>query len=393
MEIALMSLTLFSIALFGAFALAMPEEAAALQAGTTEMSQEAAQNALLANDGRIYPASASGEKLSSTWADHRFNFKAIDKLFVAADTSSIPCTMVVPLSSSSQATMNVRGLTAVADVVFLLDPASGRNACRTIASSAFRSSSSLRSISNLEKTSLVSIGNRAFEKCGSLTGVIELPATCVRIGAQAFYGCGRISEVVLGGSGAKIGDEAFARCSSLATVSLGGVATIGQAAFQRCNGLKKVVIPGSCTSIGDCAFSRCLKLANVKFAANARLKRIGLEAFERTPLKSVTLPDSCAKVGRSAFVKCKSLKKFFAGRGLKSIGERAFEGCAKLSKVVFGYEKAPVKAGSFLFRFTKVARGKVRIGVPGSLLDRYLAKASKSSSSSAWRGCAFAVSG
>lgn len=389
----LLSLALLPAMVFGAFPVAALGQAYAYRVESLQVArvttQEVVQDALLDSDGLLYPANASGKKIATSWAGYAYTNDKVQRLFIAADVSALSSTAVIPLNVGSQMTVNVRGLTKLAEVVFLLDPATGKNACKSIPRLAFKGCSSLVALTNLEATSLTSIGDRAFEKCTALTGAITLPDTCNRIGAQAFYYCKRITGITAERVDLKVGDQAFERCTSLATLSFSGVKAVGASAFQRCSSLKKVVFPATCVSIGNGAFSDCSALSVIDFTKSDSLKTIGAEAFRGCSAKSVSLPNTCVKIGESAFAKCKKLAKFTGGTGLRSVGARAFEACSKLSKATFKYKKKIVSAGSYLFRKTKISAGKGRVIVPEKLLESYLAKAAKAKKSSAWRGCKF----
>lgn len=84
---------------------------------------------------------------------------------------------------------------------------------------------------------LISIGERAFMNCTSLTE-IEIPETVTHIEADAFWGCDALETLVLNEGLLKIGSGAFAYCTNLREVIIPeSVTHIAQSAFDGCEDL------------------------------------------------------------------------------------------------------------------------------------------------------------
>ena len=111
--------------------------------------------------------------------------------------------------------------------------------------------------------SVISIGERAFYNCSSLTSV-TIPNSVTSIGSSAFYYCSSLTSVTIPNSVTSIGSSAFRNCSDLTSVTIpNSVTAIGTAAFFSCSGLTSVTIPNSVTSIGSSAFYGCSNLKTV----------------------------------------------------------------------------------------------------------------------------------
>ena len=173
--------------------------------------------------------------------------------------------------------------------------------------------------------SVTSIGDDAFNRCSSLTG-IEIPNSVTSIGQGAFVYCSSLTSVEIGNSVTSIGDYAFYYCSSLTSVIIGNsVTSIGVYAFVYCSSLTSIQIPNSVTSIGDYAFSNC------------------------SSLTSIQIPNSVTSIGEGAFYYCKSLTSVEIGNSVTSIGDYAFSNCSSLTSVIIGNSVTSIGEGAFVY--------------------------------------------
>ena len=130
------------------------------------------------------------------------------------------------------------------------------------------------------------------------------------IGADAFLGHSKLTELVIGEAVTSIGNSAFAGCSELTG---------------------KLVIPDRVTSIGTSAFSGCSKLTGLMLGEE--VTSIGSSAFNGCSgmMGELVIPDSVTSVGNSAFYNCSGFTGISLGNGITQIDGYAFSGCSGIT--------------------------------------------------------------
>ena len=181
-------------------------------------------------------------------------------------------------------------------------------------------------------TGVLTIGDRAFDRCLSLETVV-IPSGVKSIGNGAFSGCESLKSVVIPASMTSIGRNAFLACLSLESVVIpAGVTSIGNGAFSNCESLESVEIPSKLASIGSDTFCGCLSLESVVIPTG--ITRIGDRAFYCCEsLESVVIPNSVTCIGSDAFSGCVSLESVVIPAGVTSIGDNPFNGCSSLTAI------------------------------------------------------------
>jgi len=130
-----------------------------------------------------------------------------------------------------------------------------------------------------------------------------------------------------------IGELAFTLATSLKSISLPyGLETIGNGAFSTCDSLSNVTIPESVSYIGPGAFTYCTSLRSITVPEGI-VSLSGTFAY-CTNLKEVNLPDSL-EILSGTFTLCSNLTSITLPANLRKISEDTFEGCQKLSSVIF----------------------------------------------------------
>lgn len=216
-------------------------------------------------------------------------------------------------------------------------------------------------ILDLSGTNITSIGG-----CKDLTKLrsVTLPATCIAVNDNAFYGCKRLSTINLDNI-ESIGNYAFYQCqnlsslnlpkvlsvgnyafamynsngslsytSSIETVAMPIVQTIGNYAFNSNQNLASITMP-LVNTIGQYAFYNCYALAQVDLSNVTSLGESAFYMYETSQyvngqdvivggnLQSVTLSDELETIPYLCFYGCDKLTSITFPSALKEIGQQA----------------------------------------------------------------------
>jgi hypothetical protein len=161
------------------------------------------------------------------------------------------------------------------------------------------------SITFAENSQLTAISNFAFYNCQNLTG-ITLPASLRSIGESAFQYCGSLTSGIEIPEGVTSIEEWTFSNTGLTSITLpASLTTIVRNSFSSCISLTSIIIPASVTEIGDSAFFACRNLASVTILEG--VTSIRGTAFGSTGLTSITIPASVTSIGGNVFYNCTSL--------------------------------------------------------------------------------------
>lgn len=149
-----------------------------------------------------------------------------------------------------------------------------------------------------------------------------------RIGKNAFSGR-KITNIKIPSSVVAIGESAFENCESLVSIDIPSSALeIGANAFCGCKSLKNIIIPELIRTLKSSCFSGCYSLESVTLPSS--LTEIDYSAFSGCKsLKSIKIPSSVTKIGTRAFNGCSGLTEIKLPVSVTTIGEYAFTGCKK----------------------------------------------------------------
>ena len=201
------------------------------------------------------------------------------------------------------------------------------------------------------------------------------------LGKYMFYNCPALQSIVIPKSVTAIGVEAFSVCANLKDVSVpetnsafysidgvlfgkldarlikypqarteteysipNGIRNIGYEAFSDCVALTKINFPGTIENIDGAAFSFCNGITVMELPAS--VKTIKASAFNYCKnLTAINVPTSCAAFvsedgvlynkTKTVLVRCPQKKtgSFTIADGITILGDYAFHGCLKLTKI------------------------------------------------------------
>lgn len=188
--------------------------------------------------------------------------------------------------------------------------------------------------------------------------------TVVAIGDRAFYANQMINKIVIPRTVLSIGQNAFSGCLNLHTVVAkdSQITEIGAKAFEGCTRLTNLSLPATLEIIDMRAFYNCKldcefeELFDVEDINSLVLHSIGENAFRLSGLKdNCTLPPSLIDVGIGAFAEtlinnvavtgnntpiadfmfynCSDLRVVNLGKTVSPIGAKAFMNCKKLVRI------------------------------------------------------------
>lgn len=177
---------------------------------------------------------------------------------------------------------------------------------------------------------ITKIGEGAFG--ASAIKSIDIPATVMEIGSNAFAGCTYLSSVNIPSTVVTLGNRLFSGCSALTDVDIqAAVDSIGSSMFANCTSLTDIILPSSTTVISPEAFINCRSLKSLTFPGS--LKEIGCRAFYGSGLTSIDLSrQQGVVIGDFAFADCGNLLNAKFGENAE-FGEGAFFNDAAMTSV------------------------------------------------------------
>ncbi|GEM_PF-1035037 len=160
------------------------------------------------------------------------------------------------------------------------------------------------------------------------------------IGPNAFYGCKKLSNVILGHKVTSIGYYAFSNCASLKELVVPeGVASIGDGAFAGTS-LLFLSLPDSLITIDGTLFSSIGGLSSLQtlvqkdglyYIGNSANPYVYLAGVDNRSMVSAQIAPGCRIVGKRAFAGCYNLRNVVLPSTVVSIGEEPFSECSSLS--------------------------------------------------------------
>ena len=164
---------------------------------------------------------------------------------------------------------------------------------------------------------------------------IEIPRNIHRIGERAFANCGLNCDLFIHAGIEYIGPCAFSGCSTALLQLEEGITTVNKSAFSGLY-IDKVKWSSTLTVIESGAFENSFSYSRQETTPGSyvrtslplpsSLKKIGSDAFCAACVRSITVSGNNLEIADNAFSMCIYLKKLKIGRGVVSIGKKAFDG-------------------------------------------------------------------
>ena len=192
--------------------------------------------------------------------------------------------------------------------------------------------------------SVRSIGKWVFSSCDALTSITVAEDNPTYTGSgnciidkrskTLIAGC-KNSVIPADGSVLRIGDNAFYFCGALTDITIPeGVTSIGHCSFDGCKNLSHISIPASVTEIGPSAFSGCKSLSTI--ALPETITKIGDYAFSFCQsLTDITIPKNITSIGNGTFFRCRNLTHISIPQCVISFGEASIGECGALKKITY----------------------------------------------------------
>ena len=201
---------------------------------------------------------------------------------------------------------------------------------------------------------------------------------------------GEIKTVVIPYGVTEIAEGAFKNSTVQRVIMPDSVKKIGAEAFYSCKSLTEVVFPATLQAIGSDAFA----FTGLKEITIKKVGKIGFGAFHFTPLKNVaiwewdqiddetyhtfygcenltnlSLPTGMKQIPAKFCYGCKNLESIRIPYGVERINFGAFEGCKKLTQVELPSTLKEI--GSCAFRGTAIARIELPSGLQRIYTDAF----------------------
>lgn len=144
------------------------------------------------------------------------------------------------------------------------------------------------------------IGNYLFYGCTRLTSIM-IPDSVTSIGHWAVSYCTRLTSITIPGRVTSIANYLFYNCAGLKNVTIqDGVKTIQYAAFYGCTDLTSITIPDSITSIGGSVFYGCTGLTSITILATTPPTLLSSDAFNSTNNCPIYVPAASVDTYKAA---------------------------------------------------------------------------------------------
>lgn len=246
---------------------------------------------------------------------------------------------------------------------------------------AFANCSSLTDAGYTETSSIVIIGDYAYDHSGltsivipdTLTDIgsfafgnvaddtstsIVIPNTVEEIGYGALYGMTSITEISLPYLGQYLGDDYNNNIgwifgveldlnasteipSTLTTVNITDTRNTRSGSFRGCDKLTSIKLPEGITVIDCEAFRNCSSLLDFEFPSS--VIRISSDAFAYVPLEEIELPEGVKTIDTWAFAFC-GVKRVTIPKSVIQVYYNSFDSCWNIEEFIVDEDNSSVKS-------------------------------------------------
>lgn len=183
---------------------------------------------------------------------------------------------------------------------------------------------------------------------------ISLPAGVTSVGNNAFFGCGAIEKVAVGGTLLStatlqtVFPDSYSVVTDCEILPADESYSICTQAFRNCSGLTTLTLPEGLRDIGTNAFQNCNNLTKLKIPNIDAWLNVTLASASSTPFYSsgkgylfigdeevtnIAIPSGLSAIGAYTFYNCTGIEEASFPESLQSIGSNAFYGCTGLSRI------------------------------------------------------------
>lgn len=195
--------------------------------------------------------------------------------------------------------------------------------------------------SEMLEYTVTQIADNAFCDNNTITGA-SIPDSVVKIGDKAFYNCSAIESITLSNGVKNIGAYAFAYSAINSIMLTDSVETIGEYAFAYCANMTDAAISSSVKTIDSNVFAYSSSLTQITVQSNNKnfsasngmlydKNKTRLIACAAGKSGTCTIQSSVKTIGEYAFAGCSRLTKIVLGANTSSIENFAFDECTKLT--------------------------------------------------------------
>lgn len=177
------------------------------------------------------------------------------------------------------------------------------------------------------------LGAYAYQGCNKLTEIV-IPASVASIGSSSLAETG-LEEIVVTNPDAALNDGCFMNCKKLMNVVLpANLQKLPQFALYGASSLQALDLPDSITKLEMSSINTCKELRTLHFSAS--LKTIALSNLRYCGLDEAVLPAGLEIIEGSVLRDCPNLKRIFLPASLTAIGEAFLAGDTNLEEVILG---------------------------------------------------------